>query len=165
MSTNTTPAPRAAYTLNTDGVGMAQTIRLKGGKHVIEVDAVPAFGGKDRHPGPLAYALAALTSCSQATAQIVAAQMGLSIKRMQFELASEIDLAGLVGAPVTGRPDFQSVDLQVTVHTDADGSEMDRLRSETERRCPVFQLFTRSGVPIRSQWVQQTSETPESAAS
>ncbi|MGQ0622958.1 MAG: OsmC family protein [Panacagrimonas sp.] len=157
---------RVTYALNTDGVGMAQTIRLKNTRHVIEVDAVPAFGGKDRHPGPLAYALAALTSCSQATAQIVARELGLSIARMSFDLESEIDLARLVGAPETGLPDFQSVELHVTVHADGSPSEMDRLRSETERRCPVFQLFRRGGVPIRCQWTLKSaaSLSPATAA-
>lgn len=133
---------------------MAQTIRVLGTRHVIEVDAVPAFGGKDRHAGPLAYALGALTSCSQATAQVVARELGVRIDHIRFELESEIDLAGLVGAPFEGRPDFQSVELRVSVQTPASAADVQQLRAETERRRPVFQLFSRAGVPIRSLWVR-----------
>ena len=143
---------KVTYALSTEGRGMAQTARVRGTRHVIEVDAVPAFGGKDGAPGPLAYALAALTSCSQITAQAAAQQLGIHIERISFELESEIDLALLLGATPQGRPDFQAVDVQVTVHTDAGAEAVARLQAETERRCPVYQLFTRSGVPMRSCW-------------
>lgn len=148
---------KVAYALSTEGRGMAQTARVRGTRHVIEADAVPAFGGHDGAPGPLAYALAALTSCSQITAQATAQQLGIHIDRISFELESEIDLALLLGATPQGRPDFQGVDVQVTVHTDADAEVIARLQAETERRCPVYQLFTRSGVPMRSRWTVQPS--------
>lgn len=146
---------KVAYALSTEGRGMAQTARVRGTRHVIEVDAVPAFGGHDGAPGPLAYALAALTSCSQITAQATAQQLGIRIDHIAFELESEIDLALLLGAMPQGRPDFQGIDVQVTVHTDAGADAVATLQAETERRCPVFQLFTRSGVPIRSRWTAQ----------
>ena len=143
---------------------MAQTIRVKGTRHVIEVDAVPAFGGKDKFAGPLAYALASLTSCSQATAQIAARELGIQIEKMHFDLDSEIDMSALVSAPVLGRPDFQGVDLKVTVISSASAAQIEKLHAETEKRCPVFQLFTRAGVPIRSQWTLQAADSPVAAA-
>lgn len=143
---------RVTYTLDADGIGMAQTARVKGTPHVIQVDAVPAFGGKDAAPGPLAYALAAFSSCSQATAMAVSRLIGIPIEKIHFDVKSEIDLGLLVGAPITGRPDFQFVDMEVTVHTNASDADLERLRAETEARCPVYQLFHRSGVPLRSRW-------------
>ena len=131
---------------------MGQTIQVRGTPHVIEVDAVPAFGGKDAAPGPLAYALAALTSCSQATAQIVAQGLGVRIERMSFDLEADIDMSELVGMPAKGLPDFQPIALHVSVATNVSDADFEKLRSQTERRCPVFQLFARSGVPINARW-------------
>lgn len=148
---------RVAYALQTQGVGMAQAASVRGTPHTIHVDAVPAYGGQDAHPGPLAYALASLTSCSQATATIVAREFGMAIEHIRFDLESEIEMAALMGLPVTGRPDFQGVDLAVTVTTSASDADVARLHAETERRCPVFQLFTRAGVPIRSRWTRRDS--------
>lgn len=144
--------PRSRYHLKTEGAGMAQSIALQGTAHRIEVDAVPAFGGQDAAPGPLAYALASLTSCSQATAQIVAQGLGLRLGRIAFELEAEIDMSVLVGLAPRGLPDFQPIRLQVRVETDAGEAEFATLREQTERRCPVFQLFSRGGVPIQAQW-------------
>jgi putative redox protein len=144
--------PKSAYALHTDGVGMAQTIKVRGTPHVIEVDAVVAFGGQDAAPGPLAYALASLTSCSQATAQIVAKGMGIAIERMSFDLEAEIDMSVLVGVPAKGLPDFQPVSMNVTVATTASDAELEKLQAETERRCPMSQVFARAGVPVKARW-------------
>jgi putative redox protein len=144
--------PRSRYALRTQGRGMAQHIALQDTPHVIEVDAVPAYGGQDAAPGPLAYALASLTSCSQATAQIVARELGITIEHIAFELDAEIDMSVLVGLPARGLPDFQPIALQVRVRTAADDAQFEALQRGTERRCPVFQLFTRAGVPIAARW-------------
>lgn len=144
--------PKSVYALHTEGVGMAQTIKVRGTPHVIEVDAVVAFGGKDKAPGPLAYALASLTSCSQATAQIVAKGLGISIEHISFDLDAEIDMSVLLGLGPQGLPDFQPVSMNVTVDTTASDAELVKLQAETERRCPVSQLFQRAGVPIKSRW-------------
>jgi putative redox protein len=146
--------PKSVYALHTDGVGMAQTIKVRGTPHVIEVDAVVAFGGKDAAPGPLAYALASLTSCSQATAQIVAKGMGIAIDRMSFDLESEIDMSVLIGLEPKGLPDFQPVSMNVTVATTASDAELAKLQSETERRCPMSQVFARAGVPVKARWTR-----------
>ncbi len=144
--------PKSAYALQTEGVGMAQTIKVRGTPHVIEVDAVVAFGGQDAAPGPLAYALASLTSCSQATAQIVAKGLGIAIEHIRFDLEAEIDMSVLVGLEPKGLPDFQPVSMNVTVTTAASDAEIAKLQSETERRCPMSQVFARAGVPVRSRW-------------
>lgn len=144
--------PKSRYALHTQGQGMGQTIQLRGTPHVIEVDAVPAFGGKDAAPGPLAYALASLTSCSQATATIVARELGIAIERIQFDLEADIDMSVLVGMPAKGLPDFQPINIHVTVTSAASDAQIEELRTRVERRCPVFQLFTRAGVPIDSRW-------------
>lgn len=151
MATQNGPISR--YSLRAEGSGVAQRVQQLGSPHVLEVDLPPAFGGKDVHPGPLPTALAALTSCSQITAHFVARELGIVVESMTFDLESAIDLSLLMGLPAPARPDFQSIDVQVTLRTRADADAIRRLQAETERRCPVFQLFTRAGVPIRSEWV------------
>jgi putative redox protein len=145
--------PKSRYALHAEGQGMAQTIQVRGTPHVIEVDAVPAFGGKDAAPGPLAYALASLTSCSQATAQIVSKELGITVEHIQFDLEAEIDMSVLIGLPPKGLPDFQPITVHVTVRAPAaSDAQLAELQSRVERRCPVFQLFTRAGVPIHAHW-------------
>lgn len=49
------------------GHGVAQTVTVKGSPHQISTDAYTSFGGQDSAPTPLAYALTALSSCTQVT--------------------------------------------------------------------------------------------------
>ena len=118
-----------------EGAGVAQTVREDGSPHVIQTDAHSSFGGGDTAPSPLAYALAALTSCTQVTSQIVARDLGLSLGRFNVSVDAKLDptvlATGAEGAPEV----FQ------------------RFSQEVERRCPVTQLFRRSGVVVTTVWI------------
>jgi putative redox protein len=44
------------------------------------------------------------------------------------------------------------VTVRATIETDADDQQFARLVAETERRCPVTQLFQRSGLEYENDW-------------
>jgi putative redox protein len=44
--------------------------------------------------------------------------------------------------------------VQASVETDASEEQFARLVSETERRCPVTQLFKRSGLVFENRWTR-----------
>ena len=53
-----------------------------------------------------------------------------------------------------GNPNFDAVTVRATVATDADEETFARFKAETERRCPVTQLFQRSGLAYSSEWTR-----------
>ena len=55
-------------------------------------------------------------------------------------------------AGADGNANFDKVSVRATVETDATEEQFARLVSETERRCPVTQLFQRSGLEFDNQW-------------
>jgi putative redox protein len=61
----------------------------------------------------------------------------------------------LVGG-ADGNPNFDRVTGRARVETDATGEQFATLVAETERRCPVTQLFKRSGV----EWDNQRENVP-----
>jgi putative redox protein len=142
----------ATFQLHSTGTGVAQTIEQAGSDHKIYVDAAPAFGGSDQHPSPIAYALSALISCSQVTAQLVAEDLGLKLRGFEFDLKATLDTAVLVGGALEGNPNFERIEIEATVDTDSSPEQFEQLRLETERRCPIYQLFLRSGVKIANRW-------------
>lgn len=145
------------------GSGVSQTIRVTGSPHVIEVDAYPAFGGKDAAPSPLAYVLAGLISCSQVTAQLVARELGLSLGQFNFDVEAALP-TDVLTTGAEGNPNFTRVVITARVETDAAAGPFARLQAETERRCPIFQLFRRSGVEITGHWTAVAPASRESAA-
>jgi putative redox protein len=118
----------------------------------ILVDAPSAFGGHDSAPSPISYALASLVSCSQVTAQIVARELGIRLDAFTFDLSADLDTAAMVGGARDANPNFERVTVEATIRTDATPEQFAHLKAETERRCPVFALFSRSGIEISSDW-------------
>ncbi|MPQ98790.1 OsmC family peroxiredoxin [Modestobacter sp. I12A-02628] len=150
-STRTKPTV-VPFTHTATGTGVAQRVTVGGDAgHVVDVDTHPAFGGQDAAPSPLSYVLAALSSCNQITASIVAGELGVALGAWSFEVGGDLDTAVLVSG-ADGNANFDSVRLVVRVQTDATPEQFDRLVAETERRCPVTQLFRRSGLVYESTW-------------
>lgn len=152
-----TLSPKATvvpFALTATGTGVAQELSVVGGPHQFRTDAYPAFGGKDEAPSPLFYALGALTSCNQVTATLVAKDLGITLGRWHFEVQGDLDTDVLVNG-AAGNANFDKVTVRVRVETDASEDQFASLVSETERRCPVSQLFVRSGVEWDTAWSRE----------
>jgi uncharacterized OsmC-like protein len=149
------------FAVHGEGTGVAQTLTAAGDAgHVFHADAYPAFGGADAAPSPLFYALGALTSCNQVTASLVAKDLGIRLGRWTFDIQGDLDTAVLVGG-AEGNANFDRVEVRATVETDATEDQFATLISETARRCPVTQLFERSGLEFVNHWTR--AELPVAA--
>jgi putative redox protein len=137
------------FAVHGEGTGVAQ--ELTAGGHVFHADAYPAFGGADAAPSPLFYALGALTSCNQVTASLVAKDLGVRLGKWTFEIQGDLDTAVLVGG-AEGNANFERVEVRATVETDAGEEQFATLIAESARRCPVTQLFRRSGLELVNDW-------------
>lgn len=137
------------FAVHGEGTGVAQ--ELTAGGHVFTTDAYPSFGGADAAPSPLFYALGSLTSCNQVTAALVAKDLGIQLGRWTFDIQGDLDTAVLVGG-AEGNANFERVEVRATVETDASDEQFATLIAETARRCPVTQLFQRSGVEFVNDW-------------
>jgi putative redox protein len=142
------------FPVHAEGTGVYQTLTAGGEDgHVFHADAYPAFGGADSAPSPLFYALGALTSCNQVTASLVAKDLGVWLGKWTFDIVGDLDTAVLVGG-ADGNANFDKVEVRATVETDATPEQFDTLVAETARRCPVTQLFQRSGLEFVNTWTR-----------
>ncbi len=143
----------ATFKLHSTGTGVLQEIKTEGSDHIINVDAAPVFGGKDRHPSPMSYVFASLISCSQVTAQHVAKEFNIELNSFEFDLKANLDTVILSTGAMEGNPNFQNVDVNIIVETNASKDDFQNFSKETERRCPLYQLFAKSGSSINYNWV------------
>jgi putative redox protein len=143
-----------SFVLHATGTGVAQTLTTEGGvTHVFQTDVYPAFGGSDTAPSSMFYALGALTSCNQFTASLVANDLGIQLGEWTFDVQGDLNIAVLVGG-AEGNANLDQVQMHATVQTDATPEQFATLVSETERRCPVTQLFQRSGLKFINNWTR-----------
>ena len=147
--------PLVPFAVTGRGTGVAQTVAVDGADYTIETDAYEAFGGQDQHPSPLAFTLASLSSCNQVTSSIVAKELGVTIEHVSFRVEADFNPTTMTtGAHREGETTFQNLRVTAEVATDATPEQFETLRTETERRCPVSQLFVLAGVEVTSTWTQ-----------
>ncbi|ALE81190.1 MULTISPECIES: OsmC family protein [unclassified Pseudonocardia] len=145
--------PLVTFAVSGQGTGVAQTVAVDGADYVIETDAYPAFGGKDEHPSPLAYTLASLSSCNQVTSAIIAKELGITIEHVRFDVAADFNPTTMTaGTHREGETTFQNLRIDAVIATDGTEEQVAELARETERRCPVSQLFALAGVSITNNW-------------
>jgi organic hydroperoxide reductase OsmC/OhrA len=94
-----------------------------------------------------------LTSCNQVTASLVAEDLDITLGRWTFDVRGDLDTAVLVGG-AEGNANFDRVEVRATVETDASEEQFASLVVETDRRCPVSQLFRRSGLEFTNTWTR-----------
>lgn len=137
------------------GTGVVQQITVGGtsNHHEFRTDTYTAFGGQDASPSPLSYVLGALTGCNQITAQLVAKDLGVELGTFRASAVGDLDPSVLAGG-AEGNANFDRVVFEVEVETDADDEQFARLQAETERRCPVTQLYVRSGLEYVTSWTR-----------
>lgn len=100
---------------------------------------------------PLDQVLGAFVACNQVTSAIVAQGQGIELGRFSGRVEAELDNSVLVyGAE--GNPNFSRVALTVELETQLDDAAFDVFVAEVTRRCPLTQLFVRSGVEVTTDW-------------
>ncbi len=124
-------------------------------------DSPPDFAGYDLGPSSPELQLGVLGSCLTHSYLIQAALLEVPVESLEIELSGQID-------PRSGRPGFEDVpvyphDLSYTVHIVSSASEddIDRLRVEVERFCPILNLLKQP----QSVRAEIDHQRPHSAAS
>lgn len=140
------------FSLSGKGSVVKQKLAIAGSPLTIDVVGHSAFGGDNSAPSPLDYALAALSSCTQVTSQIIASQdPSIELGEWSIDLTSHLDNSVLVFGE-EGISNFSDVHLDITVETNLNDEKFAAFAIEVERRCPITQLFRGSGVKFSSNW-------------
>lgn len=154
LSSSSANYAKIPFNISGNGTGVAQSISVAGSPHTIPVDAYPSFGGKDSAPSPLAYSLTSLSSCTQVTGSLVAKDLGINVGAWKVDVKGLLNTDVLVDAK-EGNANWEKIELRVRVQTDGKDDLFEKFASETERRCPITQLFKRSGTSFESAWVNE----------
>jgi putative redox protein len=151
------------FALQGSGSGVKQTIAIDNSSLSFAAEGHRAFGGTDSAPSPLDYALAALSSCTQVTGQIVAGQNpAAKLGRWDISVKAHLDGAVLLGGG-EGVSNFRDVDILIAVDTNLADADFAAFAKEVEHRCPVTQLFRRSGVTVTTRWSAKPLANPANA--
>jgi hypothetical protein len=115
-----------------------------------DTDVSPALDIIDTDLSVLADCMASLLSFTQVTAQVVAREHGVRVLDSRFDISAALDTVHRGGQ---SEPSVASLRVRGELTTDASVEQLDRIRAETERRCPMLTLLRRNGVPVTSEWM------------
>ncbi|GAD97277.1 hypothetical protein NECHADRAFT_77323 [Paecilomyces variotii No. 5] len=137
------------------GRGVAQNIKADGHPHLIQTDAYTFFEGHESAPTPLVYNLSSLGSCTQVAGSLVAKSLGAKLGEWNVAVKGNLD-TGVLAEGKEGNGNWEGIEVDVRVQTDIeDRNVFSKFVSETERRCPIMQLFKQSGTNLKSTWVNE----------
>jgi uncharacterized OsmC-like protein len=109
------------------------------------------LGGGNEGPTPMEYVVGALNGCLGVVIELVAKERGIALRGLQVTSAGLVDQRGLFGTADVS-PHFQSVEVQVTLDTDAPPPALAALQRDVVKRCPVYNLIRDSGARIAIDW-------------
>jgi len=97
--------------------------------------------------------LGALAACAQITCQMVAAAIGVPLRRVETVVEGDLDLAGTLGVAKEAPVGFERIRLRMELDApEADDEALAALRKLTERYCVVMQTLS-DARPVTSEWV------------
>ena len=127
------------------------TVRVGSG-HEFTVDEPEALGGGNVAANPAEYALAALGSCQAITYQVWAAQLGITLDKVEIGIDGDIDLRGFLGIDDRIRAGFNAVRIRVNLNGPEPPARYEELAAAVDAHCPIFDLF-RNSVPVERKLV------------
>ncbi|PSR20574.1 MAG: osmotically inducible protein C [Sulfobacillus acidophilus] len=108
------------------------------------------LGGTPAQPTPLELLLGSLTGCMNVILQMVAGEKGWRHVSAKYSVKGELDPRGMMGDPGIP-PYFRRIELKVWV-SGVDREQLNWVRDEVDRRCPVHRLFEQAQISIDELW-------------
>ena len=117
----------------------------------MSTDEPVSRGGTGSALSPLEIVVGPLCGCTSVTFERAAREAGLNYTGIDYGAVYTLDRRGLLGeAPA--RPHYQTVQVGVSVETDATAEHFAEVVAVTEERCPVRNLLVDVGVALVMKW-------------
>lgn len=104
---------------------------------VLEVGAHASVGGDDDLPCSGDIFLASLAACQEITVRMVAAAMGLELRRLDIRVEGDWDVRGTLAVDRDAPIGYTAIRIIADIDTDAPQDQIDRLLKSAERYCVV----------------------------
>lgn len=119
--------------------------------HEMVIDEPKHRHGTDMGPTPVDTMIAGLAGCTNVILNKIANEMKIPVRGLEMEIDGELDVRGIVGLEEIRRP-IPALDLVIRFATDADDVQIEKLKDQLHRRCPVSIVFREAGIDIRETW-------------
>lgn len=115
------------------------------------IDEPEARGGTNKGLTPTETQIAALVGCTNVITQRLAHRDGVEIGDLQIEALTKFDRRGASLEEEIDLP-FPEVTLEITLATDASEAQLEKIKSDLGRYCPIAKMMRAAGTTITENW-------------
>ena len=115
------------------------------------IDEPEVRGGTNLGLTPTETLMASLLGCTNVITNRIAEHMGVEIGSMDIALAVDFDRRGVMLQEDVERP-FSNVVLDIDIATDATPEQMEKIKTDLQKFCPIAKVIRGSGVTITENW-------------
>ena len=134
------------------GVGQTHSrshVRIRDVYHII--DEPLERDGTNLAPSPTETMMSALIGCTNVISKKIAKKMGVNFGKMDIEMTYDFNRLGTMLAEEVDVP-FDNVILDISVETDGTSAQVEAVKHELEKYCPVAKVFRAAGMTITENW-------------
>lgn len=95
--------------------------------------------------------MSALIGCTNVISKKIAAKMGVTFGEMKMDMVYDFNRLGTLLAEEVEVP-FNNVVLEISVETDASADQLETIKDELAKYCPVAKVFRAAGMTITENW-------------
>lgn len=103
----------------------------------IIIDEPENLGGGDGGPNPVEYVLAALAGCLNVVGNLVAKEMGFTLRSIGLGIEGDLNPSKFMGAETQERAGYKEIRVSLKPDADADKEILDKWLVAVKERCPV----------------------------
>jgi len=134
------------------GVGQTHSrshVRIRDVYHII--DEPLERDGTNLAPTPTETMMSALIGCTNVISKKIAKKNGVTFGKMSMEMSYDFNRLGTMLQEEVEVP-FDNVILDISVETDGTEEQVNTIKHELEKYCPVAKVFRAAGMTITENW-------------
>ncbi len=120
-----------------------------------QIDEPLERGGTNAGPTPTDTALAALIGCTNVIGNKCADKLGVDIGHLQISATCDFNRLGVTLSEEIDVP-FETINLVVICDGTASEAELEQVKTEVSKYCPLSKLFRQAGTVLNEEWKKAT---------
>ncbi|MEO1223711.1 MAG: OsmC family protein [Pseudomonadota bacterium] len=115
------------------------------------VDEPPERHGTNKGLTPTETLMSSLMGCTNVITSRIAEGMGVKIEDMTIDLKALFDRTGASLQDEIAVP-FPEINMTIALKTDATAEQMEKIKSDLAKFCPIAKVIRAAGTPINETW-------------
>ena len=135
------------------GVAESHSLTLLKARDLVDVsDEPPERGGTNEGLAPTELFLASLVACSNVISHKIAKKNNIQLNSLEISLDAGFNRLGVTLQEEVDLP-FPDIKLRIEINTDASADQLEILKRDLPRFCPVAKMIEQAGTKIDTEWV------------